>query len=378
MAFIAKAVACGFVLETLTSFSALFRPNVVEAVIEAYWQANGETPSVYTIDLAWKALALARANGSFDQTDLERLDDTREELERYRQPGLTEKNRAVIRKVLVDEVWRSVLDLPTKFLDRASRQHNHAPTRAAVLAGIAVAIRILSVAPIRVGNLASIKIGENLIRPGGVNGPYWLVFPDHEVKNRTPLEFPLDDETTALIVRYLAEFRPSLHRDKLGSWLFPGEDGAHKGAVTLSGQITHQVFKATGVRLTAHQFRHAAAAILLKHRPGEYELVRRLLGHRSITTTTGFYAGLESLQATRIFGEIVLAEMSERARDTGALTAPTGRAKGTNGPADARHTAVGGVGTKETRATSHKPVARARARPQQRPAMDFLPGIVRP
>jgi Phage integrase family len=79
----------------------------------------------------------------------------------------------------------------------------------------------------------------------------------------------------------------------------------------LSGQITDQVFAATGVRITAHQFRHAAAAILLRHRPGEYELVRRLLGHQSITTTTRFYTGLEALQATRLFGEIVGRELEQ-------------------------------------------------------------------
>lgn len=316
MAYTAKAVACGFALEELTSFAELFRPDVVQAVLDAYWTANGATPTVYTIDLAWKALALARENGSFDEVALERLDEIRMELEHYRQPGLTEKNRAVIRQVLVDDVWRSVLDLPTLLLEKAVRQHNHAPIRAAVLAGVAVAIRILSFAPIRVGNLASIRIGENLIRPGGPKGPYWLVFPEHEVKNRTPLEFELDPDTSAMIARYLTQFRPALLRGAPNSWLFPGESSCHKDPKTLSAQITGQVLKATGVRMTAHQFRHAAAAIFLKYRPGEYELVRRLLGHRSIATTMGFYAGLETLQATRIFGNIVQAEISERARAT--------------------------------------------------------------
>jgi integrase len=159
-----------------------------------------------------------------------------------------------------------------------------------------------------------------LIRPGGRNGPVWLVFPDHEVKNRTPLEFELDAQTTVMIGRYLAEFRPALLRGRPGNWLFPGEDGGHKEPCTLSGQITDEVFEGTGVRLTAHQFRHAAAAIYLKHRPGEYELVRRLLGHRSIKTTISFYAGLETLQATRIFGEIVHAELMRQSDRRGAAS----------------------------------------------------------
>ena len=59
-----------------------------------------------------------------------------------------------------------------------------------------------------------------------------------------------------------------------------------------------------------HQFRHAAAAILLKHKPGEYELVRRVLGHRNIQTTINFYCGLETTQANKMFGDIVRQQMS--------------------------------------------------------------------
>ncbi len=54
-----------------------------------------------------------------------------------------------------------------------------------------------------------------------------------------------------------------------------------------------------------HQFRHAAGALILKHRPGEYELVRRILGHKSVQTTINFYCDLETTQASEIFTDIV-------------------------------------------------------------------------
>jgi integrase len=59
------------------------------------------------------------------------------------------------------------------------------------------------------------------------------------------------------------------------------------------------------VRITVHQFRHACAAIYLRHCPGDYETVRRLLGHRNIKTTIDFYCGLETTQATEAFGKII-------------------------------------------------------------------------
>ena len=61
----------------------------------------------------------------------------------------------------------------------------------------------------------------------------------------------------------------------------------------------------TGLRITVHQFRHASAAFYLKPRPGEYETVRRFLGHHNIQTTVNFYCGLETTQANEAFGKII-------------------------------------------------------------------------
>ena len=73
---------------------------------------------------------------------------------------------------------------------------------------------------------------------------------------------------------------------------------------TLS-HLEERIQKAVGLRITPHQFRHAAAAIYLKHRPGDYETVRRILGHRDIKTTIRFYCGLETMEATQQFGRLI-------------------------------------------------------------------------
>jgi integrase len=105
------------------------------------------------------------------------------------------------------------------------------------------------------------------------------------------------------------DFRPALLRGRYEDWLFPGQREGAKGKISFSGQITKAIYKATGVRMTVHQFRHAAGAVILQHRPGEYELVRQLLGHRSVQTTINAYVGLESIQATEIFGQIIMDQM---------------------------------------------------------------------
>jgi len=299
------AVRLGAPIASLTSLSTLLDPEIAEPVIDAYWKADGAEPSTYTIDLGSRFLSIAREIDCFDEDALERLDDLRASLEIYRRGGLTEKNLAVIRQVSSGDVWSQVVNLPAALMAQARLLRDRAPTKAAVTAQLAVAIAILTFAPVRLGNLTRIKLGQNLIKPGGLNAPFVLVFPDYDVKNRVNLNFPFDDELTALIDEYIHQLRSTLLRGSNDVWLFPGETGGCKDAKTFSGQITERVEKATGLFITVHQFRHAAAARWLMDHPGDYETVRRVLGHRSIQTTIKFYCGLETTHANIMFGAMI-------------------------------------------------------------------------
>ena len=60
------------------------------------------------------------------------------------------------------------------------------------------------------------------------------------------------------------------------------------------------------MRVHPHLFRHIAAKLYLDANPGSYEVMRRVLGHRSIETTTAFYTGLETAAAVRHFDATIL------------------------------------------------------------------------
>jgi integrase len=299
------AVRLGVPVESLTSLGALLHPDVVEQVIDAYWQKNGEEPKTGTIDLGWKILRMARETSCLDQSALDRLDEIRIALEHHRREGLTPKNLQLVRQVLTDGVWSEVVSLPNVLMDQARSNKDHAPIKAAIAAQLATAVAILSFAPVRLGNLIRIELGQNLIKPAGLHTPFWLVFPNYDVKNRVDLNFKFDQTMTDLLDEYIHDFRPTLLRGANTAWLFPGEAGQPKHKLQFSKQITVRVQKATGLRLTVHQFRHAGAAIYLKHHPGDYETVRRLLGHRDIQTTTRFYCGLQTMDATEHFGRLI-------------------------------------------------------------------------
>jgi hypothetical protein len=304
------ALKTGVPLEALDSLPALLAPDVAERVLDAYWRQNGDSPELFTINLACRFIAIAKETKCLDDAACQRLDEMRRNLEDHRVGGLTEKNLTLIRQVLTPGVWSRVVKLPLTMMETARRQQ-HAPVKAAVTAQLAVAIAILTVAPVRLANLTAIRLGTNLIKPDGPDSNYWLVFPEYDVKNRVRLVYPLPEYLTRLIDEYVFEFRPTLLRRRNEDWLFPGQRGGSKGMVSFSGQITDRINKATGLRMTVHQFRHAAGALILQRRPGEYELVRRLLGHRNVQTTVNAYVGLENIQASEIFGKIVMEHLGD-------------------------------------------------------------------
>ena len=117
-----------------------------------------------------------------------------------------EKSR-FLRKVLTPGVWGRVVKLPFAMMEEARRQR-HRSNRAAVIAQLAVAIAIETVAPVRLANLTSIKLGTNLTKPDGPNSNYWLHFAPEDVKNTVRLQFVFKDYLTQLIDEYVRDFGP--------------------------------------------------------------------------------------------------------------------------------------------------------------------------
>jgi hypothetical protein len=111
IAAVRTAVEVGIPLTDLQSLADLLRPDRAEAVLDHYWRKNGQTPSLYTIDLAARFVELARSQPSLGADDFRLLEDMRQSLEQHRSSGLTQKNWALVRKVIQSDVWQEVLRL---------------------------------------------------------------------------------------------------------------------------------------------------------------------------------------------------------------------------------------------------------------------------
>jgi integrase len=87
--------------------------------------------------------------------------------------------------------------------------------------------------------------------------------------------------------------------------LFVSWNGRPKTQAAVALTIEKTVLKYVGVKLTPHQFRHLAAKIMLDQNPGAYELVRQLMGHKNMQTTTNFYAGIDTRRAGRAHSDLI-------------------------------------------------------------------------
>lgn len=286
---------------TITSLRDLVEIGAFKAGLKFFIERRSGRSSSAISHLARSLKAIARHHLCLERDHLDKLGAIIRRLETGR-PGLTETNRARLRQIDDSRNLQALLQLPHKLMSAAAR--NPRPHRGAVEAQMAVAIEILLMAPMRIGNLGRLDLDRNLVRPGR-GGSMHIVIEPEEVKNSEPLDYPMPQQSIELIERYLREFRPRLTPAD-STALFPGRWGGPKVVGGFAKQISDTIHAHTGMRINAHLFRHVAAKLYLDGNPGGYEVVRRVLGQRSINTTTRFYTGLETASAVRHFDATVL------------------------------------------------------------------------
>lgn len=216
------------------------------------------------------------------------------------QSGMTAKNRERLRPFDDDSLVVEFVCLPDT-IRRKVEQDKRQPRLKARHAQMAAAIAILLVIPLRRTNLAAIDIHRHMV--SNRNGVY-LVIPEHETKNREPINFQIPPFALDIIKWYMIEYRTHLMQSE-STALFPGREGQPKSPHTLAVQIKDTVREFLGLEFNIHLFRHAAGKIFLDLNPGNYEVVRQLLRHKSVNTTTSAYSGAETRKAGLLYAEVL-------------------------------------------------------------------------
>jgi integrase len=278
-------------------------PGNMRSILSAYLAAtNDQRPTAFIRSLAITLLAIARHWVKVSSEQLQELKRLNARLGST-PTGLTQKNLDLVRRFQDPELLAALLDLPD-LLRKQANSGRSSPARRLQKMQIAVAIEILLAAPIRMQNLATLELDRTLQWPSGRAGPAYIVLQRNETKNEVPLEFPLSDHCLALLREYLDRFR-SYAAVKDRAWLFARLDGTMVPDSALRDGIAKAVARELGIAMTPHQFRHVAAAVALDAHPGALGLVRDLLGHRNIKTTSNFYAGMRTREAALEFDRII-------------------------------------------------------------------------
>jgi len=165
--------------------------------------------------------------------------------------GLTQKNRDRLRQFDDRINVHAFVTLPQHIAARQKgRDH---PSRAdAIEIQSALAVDILQLIPMRIGNLAGLDLDRNILRTrANGSGVTHLIVPAEEVKNGIPIEAELPPETVKLLELYLERFRPLL-LPHASSSLFPNSSGGPKRAQTLGLQISKFLRRECGLQINPH------------------------------------------------------------------------------------------------------------------------------
>ena len=217
--------------------------------------------------------------------------------------GLTDKNKSLLRRLEDSRLLSRLANLPDQIWRQARRNSPPSPYRFIDLQTALAIDILLHVAP-RIEDLGALKFDEHIHWPQGRGKPALIVIRQSKVPNGDPIEF----ELPVVLSDRLYAFRNEIALSVIGrrpNVLFVSAKGKPRTLSTLRVAIQRTVLRRVGLKITPHQFRHLAAQIHLDANPGHYEVVRQFLGHKSLKTTTRFYAGPNTRRAGRAHAELI-------------------------------------------------------------------------
>jgi Phage integrase family len=288
-------VAAGVNPSAIKSLADLVSPDAFKLILrQRYNAANGRENS-FNRGLAETLAQIAREWVKVDAGVLAELKKLVGKMP-MPQPGLTDKNKGFLRQFDDPAVLQRLHDLPDRLWAEVRRQPPHFRTLAKAQA--ALALNILCYIPLRLQNLVPLTFDVHLFVRAEANAISSLEIAAPEVKNKTDMAFDIPRRTAKMLIEYRDRIAPKII-GRRPDRLFVNADGSPKSPSTVAWLIKTYARRRAGIVLTSHQFRHLSAKVLLDAEPGSFETVRQLLGHKSLKTTVGAYAGIDSRRAAR-------------------------------------------------------------------------------
>jgi len=173
--------------------------------------------------------------------------------------------------------------------------------------GLIIALEALC--PLRLANVAQIRIGRHLIIENEV---VRLRFAADQMKGGRTLDVPFPDELLDALHHYLDMVRPMLATGrKVGDALWPNMHKKPMAEHAIYTRITQLTETHFGHPVTPHMFRDAAATFIAEMTPDRALMAAAVLQHRSFATTLKHYIHGQQHKASRCY-QAAIAEIRQR------------------------------------------------------------------
>jgi integrase len=280
----------------IKSLANLVSPENFKRILRRRHEAIGGRANVFDHDLARALVQIARKWVKVDAGVLVELIRLAGKLP-MPVSEFTEKNKRTLRQFDDPAILQRLFSFPSRLWHEVKRDAKP-NVQTLVKAQAALAVAILSYMPIRLQNLATLTFDVDLFLREGPRATSSLELSAGKVKNRTELAFDIPPKVARMLIEYRNRIAPKVigHRPDR---LFVRADGAPKNQWAVAWLIRTYLKRRVGIVFSSHQFRHLSAKVLLDAEPGSFETLRQLLGHKSLRTTVGAYAGINSRRAGR-------------------------------------------------------------------------------
>ena len=291
-------------LEALTQF------DVARQTLAWHRKRLGAKPTAGLATMADTVQSLA-AFFRIDGPERERLRRLLGACRPKRQKEIPEDKAVLIDRLSNDRTLGVLLILPGLLMAKARQMRDGSvsqknvcsppkPMEACWTAALAVAIQIELLLPIRLHDLASLKLDEEVrLTQVGRRAPQAHLRVAASKTGQT-VETELTGEAAAVLQEYLLEFRP-LGPHPETSWLFPNRDSADlpRSKAGFGAAIAGAIEKYVGETMTTHDFRILVATIIIQENPHAIEDIRAVLGHAGYEIAARHYRRNNRLGAAK-------------------------------------------------------------------------------
>lgn len=172
-------------------------------------------------------------------------------------------------------------------------------------------IALLALMPLRSSTFRRLALGHSVhVTDDGID----IAVPGEMMKSGIPWEACVPDAVLPMLRRHLDEFRPWLLRrsGKSHDYLWVTRAGEPFMTGHFGVRIAVAVQEATGIRVSPHLFRDAAATTVARHSPASAGLIRPVLAHSSPETAEKHYIHAGSIEAGRHYVELLRNKKRQR------------------------------------------------------------------